>query len=104
MSKKAIGETLYSIVYGTEALLPVEVNYPTIRTEIFEPEANDGGLRKNFDYLDEKKKVGRAQNKSLSRKSCQNLEVKSETKEYSGWGPGPQTNQIRMKKAQRRSL
>ena len=39
--RRSTGETPYSLTYGMEAIIPLEVGLPTIRSEIFEPANND---------------------------------------------------------------
>lgn len=66
--KRTTGETHYSLVYGIEALLPVEVTCPTIWTEVFQPEANEEGLRGNLDYLDEKREIAELRRKAFQER------------------------------------
>ncbi|KAK3029250.1 hypothetical protein RJ639_038156 [Escallonia herrerae] len=47
------GETPFSLCYGTEAMLPVEIGVPTIRALHFSELNNDVGLRANLDLLEE---------------------------------------------------
>ncbi|XP_052185272.1 uncharacterized protein LOC127796906 [Diospyros lotus] len=42
------GETPFSLCYGSEALIPVEIEIPTFRVEHFDPESNEQGLRKTW--------------------------------------------------------
>lgn len=48
-------ETPFSLVYGTKALIPVEIEYLSPRNQVFEPESNETGLRSNLDFLEEKR-------------------------------------------------
>nr|XP_009779722.1 PREDICTED: uncharacterized protein LOC104228872 [Nicotiana sylvestris] len=50
---KSTGETPFSIVYGVEALIPVEVGKPTIRFYRTNKEANNEVLLVRLDLLDE---------------------------------------------------
>ncbi|KAK3007885.1 hypothetical protein RJ639_013715 [Escallonia herrerae] len=47
------GETPFSLCYGTEAMLPVEIGVPTIRALHFSELNNDVGLRANLDLVKE---------------------------------------------------
>ncbi|KAK3031150.1 hypothetical protein RJ639_035148 [Escallonia herrerae] len=47
------GETPFLLCYGTEAMLPVEIGVPTIRSLHFHEVNNEAGLRANLDLLDE---------------------------------------------------
>ncbi|RDX70210.1 Retrovirus-related Pol polyprotein from transposon 17.6, partial [Mucuna pruriens] len=46
-------ETPFRLVFGTEAVIPVEVGEPSTRVELFEPEANENELRANLDLVQE---------------------------------------------------
>ena len=39
--KVSTGETPFSLCYGTEVLIPVEIGVPTLRVELFSPESNE---------------------------------------------------------------
>ncbi|KAK2996907.1 hypothetical protein RJ639_025764 [Escallonia herrerae] len=47
------GETPFSLCYGTEVMLPVEIGVPTIRALHFSELNNDVGLRANLDLVEE---------------------------------------------------
>ncbi|KAK3022628.1 hypothetical protein RJ639_046607 [Escallonia herrerae] len=47
------GETPFSLCYGTEAMLPVEIGVPTIQALHFSELNNDVGLRANLDLVEE---------------------------------------------------
>ncbi|KAK3023914.1 hypothetical protein RJ639_043457 [Escallonia herrerae] len=47
------GETPFSLCYGTEAMLPVEIGVPTIRALHFSELNNNVGLRANLDLVEE---------------------------------------------------
>ncbi|GFS42455.1 hypothetical protein Acr_00g0079950 [Actinidia rufa] len=49
------GETLYSMVFGTESVIPVEIGMPSFRTSNFNKENNEIELRLNLNLLDEKR-------------------------------------------------
>ncbi|RZS04425.1 hypothetical protein BHM03_00034765 [Ensete ventricosum] len=46
-------ESPYSLAYGTEAVLPLEILFPTLRIEHFTPEVLEADLRGNLDLLEE---------------------------------------------------
>ena len=46
------GETPFRLIYGTEAVIPVEVGVTSIRRGTFNEEINDDELRLNLDRLD----------------------------------------------------
>ena len=39
--RRSIGETPFSMSYGTEAVIPIETGFPTLRTQSFNPNDND---------------------------------------------------------------
>ena len=46
-------ETPFRLTYGTEAIIPVEVEVASIKREVLHEEDNDDQLRINLDCLDE---------------------------------------------------
>ncbi|RDX80912.1 Gypsy retrotransposon integrase-like protein 1, partial [Mucuna pruriens] len=46
-------ETPFRLVFGTEAVIPVEIGEPSLRTKFLEPEANENELRANLDMVQE---------------------------------------------------
>lgn len=53
--RTSTGETPYSLVYGTEAVIPAEVGLPSPRVINFVSSANEEELRCNLDLLDERR-------------------------------------------------
>ncbi|XP_059654984.1 uncharacterized protein LOC132301775 [Cornus florida] len=51
------GETPFSLAYGTEAVIPTEVETPTIRTLAWGEESNNQLLEHNLDLLEEKREA-----------------------------------------------
>ncbi|GFS42022.1 hypothetical protein Acr_00g0077760 [Actinidia rufa] len=51
------GETPYSMVFGTESVILVEIGMPSFRTLNFDKESNEIELRLNLDLLDEKREM-----------------------------------------------
>ena len=47
------GETPFSLTYGIEAVIPVEVGVTSLRREAFHEGSNDDQLRVNLDCLDQ---------------------------------------------------
>ena len=52
--RTTIGETPYSLAFGTEAVSPIEHRLISFRVQQFEPEDNEVKLRTNLDLLEEK--------------------------------------------------
>ena len=53
--KKSTGETPFTLAYGVEAVIPLEVGIPTTRTTDFEVETNEDNLRKDPYLLEERR-------------------------------------------------
>ena len=47
-----MGESPFALTYGMEAIIPIEIEMPTIQTEILE-EANAEAITKDLDTTDE---------------------------------------------------
>ncbi|XP_071689135.1 uncharacterized protein [Rutidosis leptorrhynchoides] len=54
-SKRSTGETPFSLVYGTEAVIPAEIRVPTQRILAFDIENNSSILRENLNLLEERR-------------------------------------------------
>ena len=54
-SRIPTGETPYSMVFGTESVIPVEIGMPSFRVSNFDKEINEAELRINLDLLEEKR-------------------------------------------------
>ena len=51
--RRSIGETPFSINYGTRRVIPLETRFPTLRTSSFTSNNNDGLLEKSLDLIEE---------------------------------------------------
>ncbi|GKD48032.1 reverse transcriptase domain-containing protein [Tanacetum coccineum] len=54
MIKSSHGDTPFSLTYGTEAVIPVEVGMPKYRTAVVDAVHNDEELQLNLDLLEER--------------------------------------------------
>ncbi|GFY87521.1 hypothetical protein Acr_05g0011600 [Actinidia rufa] len=54
-SRIPTSETPYSMVFGTESVIPVEIGMPSFRTSNFDEESNESELRLNLDLLEERR-------------------------------------------------
>ena len=52
---RSTGETPFSMTYGVKAVIPLETDFPTLRTSSFNPSDNDEHLKKNLDLIEEKR-------------------------------------------------
>ena len=53
--RKSTGETLFSMTYGAEAVIPLENGFPTMRTSAFTSDGNDKLLKRNLDLIEERR-------------------------------------------------
>ncbi|XP_070053770.1 uncharacterized protein [Nicotiana tomentosiformis] len=56
-AKTGTGEILFSLVYGSEALIPVEIGEPSTRFTQATEESNDEELRMNLDLLEQRREA-----------------------------------------------
>lgn len=57
MIKTSHGHTPFSLVYGTEAVIPVEIGMLSLRCSMVETTKNNEGLLMNLDLLEEKREL-----------------------------------------------
>ncbi|GJZ31906.1 reverse transcriptase domain-containing protein [Tanacetum coccineum] len=55
MIKSSNEDTSFSLMYGTEAVVPTEIGMPTLRNTEIDMVQNDEALKLNLDLLEEKK-------------------------------------------------
>ena len=53
--RKSTGETPFSMMYRVEAVIPLENNFPTMRTSTFTSNGNSELLKKNLDLIEERR-------------------------------------------------
>ena len=54
--RRSTGETPFSMTYGAEAVIPLEIGFPTTRTSSFNSKDNNEQLTRNLDLIEEKRK------------------------------------------------
>ena len=54
-TRTATGETPFSLSYGVEAVIPVEIGTPSFRMETFDEENNNEALRMELDVIEERR-------------------------------------------------
>ena len=52
---RSTGETPFLTTYGAEAVIPLEIGFPTLRTSSFTPSNNDGLLGKSLNLIEERR-------------------------------------------------
>jgi len=53
--RKSTRETPFSMTYGTEAVIPLEIEFPTLRTSSFTLSRNDNLLEKSLDLVEKQR-------------------------------------------------
>jgi hypothetical protein len=77
----ATGETPFCLGFGTEAVVPVEIAYPSPRIQAYDPTTNGEGLNLDRDLLEERREAAHFQNLQNKQKVARyyNLRVKTRT-------------------------
>ena len=52
-SRRSTGENPFSMTYGAEAMIPLKIGFPMLRTSFFTLSSNDGLLGKSLDLIEE---------------------------------------------------
>uniref|UniRef100_A0A2N9GA65 Uncharacterized protein n=1 Tax=Fagus sylvatica TaxID=28930 RepID=A0A2N9GA65_FAGSY len=67
------GETPFSLTYGVEAVIPLEIGLPTIRTEYYDPVTNETSLATDLDLAEERKGFSSYSFSRLSEWAAKNI-------------------------------
>ena len=59
--RQSTREIPFAMTYGAEAVIPLEANFPTLRTSSFTLDSNDELLGKNLDLIDERREKAMVQ-------------------------------------------
>nr|GEW43530.1 reverse transcriptase domain-containing protein [Tanacetum cinerariifolium] len=80
MIKSSNGNTLFSLTYGTEAVIPVEIGMPSLRCSMIKNK-NDEGLLLNLDLMEERRELAAIAEEKHKRKieGYYNFKVQSTT-------------------------
>jgi len=55
--RRSTGETPFSIMYGSEVVIPLEISFPTMRSNQFNSSSNEQLLSTNLDLAKEQREV-----------------------------------------------
>ena len=55
MPRQSTGETPFAMTYGARAVIPLEANFPMLRTNSFTPSSNDELLGESLDLIEERR-------------------------------------------------
>ncbi|XP_043691538.1 uncharacterized protein LOC122642173 [Telopea speciosissima] len=75
-TRLATGETPFMLVYGTEAVLPVEIGEILLRVQLYNPEVNNEELRINLDLLEEIRETARVRNAVHQQRTARHYNTK----------------------------
>ena len=53
--RRSTGETPFSMIYGAEAIIPLETGFLMTKTSSFNPKDNDEQLTRSLDLIEEKR-------------------------------------------------
>ena len=53
--RKSTGETPFSMTFGSEAVIPLENSFPTMRSSVFTSDENNELLKKNLDLIEKRR-------------------------------------------------
>ena len=76
MPCRSTGETPFSKTYGAEAVIPLETNFPTLKTSSFCLNANNGLLEKGLDFIEERRESAMIQLAYYQHKLKQGYDAK----------------------------
>ena len=54
--QRSTGETPFSMTYGAEAVIPLEIGFLTLRTSSFNLSSNNELLEKSLDFIEKRRK------------------------------------------------
>ena len=74
--RRSTGETPFSMTYGAEAIIPLETNFPTLKTSTFSPDVNNGLLEKSLDLIEERRERAMVQLAYYQHKLKQGYDTK----------------------------
>ena len=72
---RSTGETPFSLTYGAEAVIPLEIGFLTTRTSSFNPKDNDEQLIKNLYLIEERREDAMVQLAYYQQKLKQGYEA-----------------------------
>ncbi|WP_271039623.1 reverse transcriptase domain-containing protein [Agrobacterium sp. ST15.13.040] len=79
--RRATGETPFSLVFGTEAIIPIEIVQPSIRVQVFDEGGNDLGLRTKLDLVAEHREIAELRRKAFQQRVAAAINLKARPKE-----------------------
>jgi hypothetical protein len=81
-SRTSTGETPFSLAYGVEAVIPVEIGVPSFRRENYEEGTNDVNLAAEKDLLDEKREYARLRMMAYQQRAARYYNSKTKARRF----------------------
>jgi len=76
------GETPFNLTYGTDAMLPVEVNEPTLRRQIEDWNINNECLRTDLDLIEELRERAKIKETTVKRRAMKRFNAKVKLRDF----------------------
>ena len=76
------GETPFRMVYGTEAVLPLEISMGSARVQHFSPQSSEEGLKANIDLIEETRSKAQFKVAQYQQKKASYFNSKVKTREF----------------------
>ena len=74
--RRSTGETPFSMTYGAEAVIPLETDFPMLKTSSFSPSSNDNLLKRGVDLIKERRENAMVQLAYYQHKLKQGYDAK----------------------------
>ncbi|KAK9050039.1 hypothetical protein SSX86_030992 [Deinandra increscens subsp. villosa] len=81
MPKTSNGETPFSLVYGTEAVIPAEIGMPSYRLQM-QVTDNEEALRTNLDFLEERREITAIRESRYKKEMAKYYNAKAKVHQY----------------------
>jgi len=76
------GETPFNLTYGTNGMLPVEVNEPTLRRQIEDWNINNECLRTDLDLIEELREQAKIKEAAVKRRATKKFNAKVKSRDF----------------------
>ena len=73
---RLIGETTFSMNYGAEAVIPLEIGFPTLKIRSFSPSSNDNFLERGLNLIEKRRENAMVQLAYYQHKLKQGYDAK----------------------------
>ncbi|CAL9031318.1 unnamed protein product, partial [Prunus brigantina] len=80
--RTATGETPFSMAFGSEAVVPVEIGEPSYRTESFTPKANGEALALSLDLIEERRAQASLRNEAYKQRVSRYYDSRVRTRSF----------------------